>query len=137
MNQLADLFVDVRKSFFAGQIFSNFFVDPDVEREHLVVLLQGELGLGVRSNVGLVVDGESFHSTLRRNRIVILDWAVSEMILKSLHNLPTQSWIQWNAKIRTSLVLKRFTFDPVPDSLVFGQKNLSENGTFTSPNQMF
>ena len=67
------------------------------------------------------------------------------------HNLWRSNWwleIQWNAKIWTSLVLRWFTFGPVPDGSLFGQcpkskqkssvfrhKFLSETITRTSPNR--
>ena len=67
----------MRKGLFCADVFLHLFVDPDVEAEHFVVLLQGELGLGIWSDVRSVIDGESLQTTLTGDGVVTRDRAVT------------------------------------------------------------
>ena len=79
-SQLANLLVNVWKRFFGTQILLHFLVDADVKAEHFVILLQGQLGFGIWSNVRAVIDSETFHTTLGRNSVVPFDGTVAVKI---------------------------------------------------------
>ena len=65
------------ESFLGAQLLLDLLVDADVEAEHLVVLLQGQLSLGVGGDVGAVVDGESLQASLSGHRVVALNGAIA------------------------------------------------------------
>ena len=76
-SQLANLLVNVRESFFGSDVLLDLLIDTDVEGEHLVVLLQGQLSLGVGGDVGAVVDGESLQASLSGHRVIALNGAIA------------------------------------------------------------
>ena len=84
-SQLANLLVNVWKRFFGTQILLHFLVDADVKAEHFVILLQGQLGFGIWSNVRAVIDSETFHTTLGRNSVVPFDGTVAVQNKRSCH----------------------------------------------------
>ena len=75
-SQLGDLLVDVREGLLAAHALPQRDVVAQVELEHLVKVLAGQLGLGVEGDVVAGVDGVALHALLRGDRVEVGDGAV-------------------------------------------------------------